>query len=294
MALGALGQEVEPGYLECLTAFAVSAQWEETANGRLPFFDAKCSAPDKGICQALRTLGYRFEHRMDDAEPLAELRRLLANGPVIVGPLDMGLLVYNPSHGYAAGSDHYVVVYAVEEDLVRLHDPAGYPHAVISHADFLAAWRADRIAYKMGTYSMWGNFQRETAPTADEMFRTTDRQIAAHLQAERERYGTDAVGAGMLRQLAQQAAGELSPDLRGHLAYFALPVSARRCEDFARFYQSYDGERSAVKSAQARLYGQAVSQLMARDCAGLSRTFSSLADLEERFQALTLQANAAP
>jgi hypothetical protein len=294
MVLGAQGHQVEPGLLECLTAFGIGAQWEETPDGRLPFFDAKCSAPDKGVCQALRTLGYRFEHRTGDAEPLAELKRLLTHGPVIVGPVDMGLLVYNPAHTYAAGADHYVVVYALDEDRIHLHDPAGYPHAIMTYGDFMAAWRADRIAYKMGPYSMWGNLQREAEPTFDEMFRATDRQIAAQIREERERFDPTEVGAGMLRQFAEQAREGLSPEMRGHLAHFALPVSTRRCEDFARFYAPYDPERSAIKSAQARLYGQSVAQLMARNYAAFAQTFDELAGLEERFQALTLEANVAP
>lgn len=293
MALEAQGHRVEPGYLECLTAFAISAQWESTRNGRLPFFDAKCSTPAKGVSQALGTLGYSFVHRCDDGEPLAELNALLAHGPVIAGPLDMGMLVYNPNHAYVAGSDHYVLVYAVEEDVVCLHDPDGFPHAVISHADFLAAWKAESIGYRTGAYSMWGRLERQTEPTADELFRATDRQIAALLREERERFGPAEVGPGMLRQFADEAKAALSPPLRGHLAFFAFPVSTRRCEDFARFYAPYDPARSTIKREQSRCYGRAQAQLMAKDYAGLSRTLHNLADLEERFQALTLEANLA-
>jgi DNA-binding transcriptional MerR regulator len=293
MVLQARGHDVDPGYIECLTAFAISAQWIETPDGRMPFFDAPCSAPDQGVNLALRSLGYRYTHRCGAADgqtALSELRELLAHGPVIAGPVDMGLLGYNPNHTYGRGSDHYVVVYAVEPDRVWLHDPAGYPHAVMTPADFLAAWQAESITYKMGPYSMWGRLERVAEPTADELFQMTDRQIATQLRQERERFGVENVGPATIRQLAAQAADQLPPPVRGHLGYFAFPVSARRCEDFARFYAPYDGERSILKARQARCFGLAQSELMAKDYAGLSRTLFDLADLEAQFQELTLSA----
>ena len=291
MALGALGEAVDPGYVECMTAVAISAEWVQVPAGRLPFLSSPCTTPDRGINHTLEALGYSYLHQYGAADgrtALAQLRDFLAYDPVVVGPLDMGLLLYNPDYPYLTGADHYAVVYAVEDGWVRLHDPGGFPHAVMAEEDFLRAWKAETIAYKLGAYSLWGRFERRRHPTPDELFRATDARIAGQLRLEQERFPAGTTGPAVIRELAGQAGSGLDGGVRIHLARFAFPVSARRCEDFARFYAPYDAERSALKKAQAECLGEAQSRLLSGDGAGLSRTLHRLADLEEQFQALTL------
>ncbi|MEW8978385.1 MAG: hypothetical protein AB2385_08260 [Symbiobacterium sp.] len=151
MALGALGEAVDPGYVECMTAVAISAEWVQVPAGRLPFLSSPCTTPDRGINHTLEALGYSYLHQYGAADgrtALAQLRDFLAYDPVVVGPLDMGLLLYNPDYPYLTGADHYAVVYAVEDGWVRLHDPGGFPHAVMAEEDFLRGWKAETIAYK--------------------------------------------------------------------------------------------------------------------------------------------------
>ena len=45
----------------------------------------------------------------------------------MLGPLNMGHLTHIPWHGALAGSDHYLVAYAVDGGRAWLQDPAGFP-----------------------------------------------------------------------------------------------------------------------------------------------------------------------
>ena len=58
-----------------------------------------------------------------------------------------GLLRHQPDATGAIGADHYLMVVAVDGDLVRFHDPHGHPYATTPAGDFAAAWRADSIRY---------------------------------------------------------------------------------------------------------------------------------------------------
>lgn len=299
MALRAVGYTFDPGYIECLTGFAMGAHFEQSSDGPLPFFDAPASSPEKGVTQALMALGFSFEHysvaQESDpagAQSLRQLKSWLAHGPVIVGPVDMGLLLYNPNHPYLGGSDHYVLVYEVSDEEVLLHDPAGFPYVSMRTEAFVKAWQAESIGYRQGAYGMWGCIRRTATPSTEELFRMTDRRVAEQYRWKQSQAEAEKLGAGTFRALAAMDAGSLPPYLRNHLLYFAFPVSARRCEDFADFYAPYDAERSQMKREQARCYGRAQSVLMRGDLQEFGVILDQLALLEEAFEALTLSVNA--
>lgn len=295
MALRALGDRVDPGYIECLTAFALGAQLIETPDGLLPFFDAPCSSPEAGVSHALRTLGYTFEHHAvpqtsdpDGVQALSKLETWLAQGPVIVGPLDMGLLLYNPNYQYLGGSDHYALAYGLTEHEVLLHDPAGFPYVSLTREAFVKAWQAESIGYRKGAYGMWGCLRRIATPSTDELFATTDRRVAHQYRLQQAH---PEAGAGAFKALAAMVAKGTAPALRSHLLYFALPVSARRAADFADFYEPYDVERSRIKREQARCYGRAQTLLMRGEIEAFTAVLHQLADLEAAFEARTLEAH---
>lgn len=299
MALRALGHAVDPGYIECVTAFAMGAQLIQTPDGPLPFFDAPSSSPELGVSLALQTLGYTFEHHSvqqesdpEGAEALRQMAAWLAQGPVIVGPLDMGFLLYNPNHHYLGGADHYVLVYGLTETEVLLHDPAGFPYVSMTREAFVKAWQAESIDYRQGAYGMWGCLRRTATPSAEEIFAATDRQVAAQYRWKQGRPGAERLGAGTFEVLAQLAAEGPPPYLRGHLLHFALPVSARRCEDFADFYAQHDPERAQIKREQARCYGRAHSVLMRGDLPAFVAVLHQLAELEAAFEMQTLAVQA--
>jgi hypothetical protein len=142
-----LGEAAPPvGAVETLTASPFGFQ---LLGGELPLFDPYGWNPDLGLDQAIELLGYRCRgttHKTA-ADALAGLESALAAGPVLVGPVDMGLLAHQPGSDRAAGADHFVVALASGEGSIRFHDPQGHPHAVLPTEVFLDAWRAEQIGY---------------------------------------------------------------------------------------------------------------------------------------------------
>jgi len=134
------------GVVETLTASPFGFQ---LLGGELPLFDPYGWNPDLGLDQAIELLGYRCRRTTHEtaADALAGLESALAAGPVLVGPVDMGLLAHQPGSDRAAGADHFVVALASGEGSIRFHDPQGHPHAVLPTEIFLDAWHAEQIGY---------------------------------------------------------------------------------------------------------------------------------------------------
>lgn len=100
-----------PGFLECLSTMPFGNTY--LAGPQLFFFDGL--DPDRGLTCALQPLGVRcrLERGGDDETALGRLRAAVQHGPVLLGPLDMGYLTYQPNHPHLGGSDHFVVALAV-------------------------------------------------------------------------------------------------------------------------------------------------------------------------------------
>ncbi len=56
----------------------------------------------------------RLEQGGDEQRALERLRAAAQEGQVLIGPLDMGYLTYNPNYRFSSGADHFLVVLAVE------------------------------------------------------------------------------------------------------------------------------------------------------------------------------------
>lgn len=292
MLLTAAGAEYDPGTIESLTTVGIGAILFPTPAGPIPYFSGYL--PDLGVSLALRTLGYEFDYQYGNAEEdpdgqaaYARLRDLLQYGPVAVGPVDMGLLLYAPGHEHGVGVDHFIVVYDADDKDVSLHDPGGYPYVKMAVEAFLSAWRAERTEYGEA-YSMWGNLRRVRQPSPEALFRTTDEQLRERMSRQQEEPSEHPTGAAAIRQLAEQVRDGVPDYLHGHLVWFALPLGARRATDFARFCQPYDPERAAIKLEQARQFGAAHSAVMRKDHGGVVRALESVADCEERFAEMTV------
>ena len=108
MFLATVGETVPPGTVEVLTGVGLGAFLVGPPG--LLFFSGLAMPPDIGVSQSLRLLGFDFTESAstDPAScPFDDLRRMLRTAPVLIGPLDIGLLTYNGS-SRATGSDHYV------------------------------------------------------------------------------------------------------------------------------------------------------------------------------------------
>lgn len=181
MALDAYGYDFKAEFLEAIMVMGNGASIiKEDDQHPLVFFDN--GMPDLSISHSLKILGFDYEdfYLKDGAEVnLEEIKRkletFLSNGPVVLGPLDMGHLTYNPNHTILYGVDHFVTVYGSDDQYLYLHDPAGFACMKIAFNDIIEAWKAEAIDYKRGAYSMWGNFKRLKTPSQTEIYRETAR-----------------------------------------------------------------------------------------------------------------------
>jgi hypothetical protein len=285
------GTVPEPGFLECLTGMPFGKTYIPARRTLWPSAPGFSPEQGGGLDAAIATLGWSCEAWYasgtaadaagGDAAPeaLARLREGLRRGPALLGPVDFGCLSYSPHAAHMAGADHYVVALTLEGDHLLLHDPAGAPYAVLPVADLLGAWRAERIGYKRGAYTLRTGFrQAEPVPRR--------RMIEQTLPLARRNAGADpggptTYGGGeALARLASDLRGDVSERMVAHLLGFSFPTAARRTVDAACFLA--EGGRSgaaALLDRQARLWGRvnaAAAQHRWEDAAGLVGEIAAL------------------
>lgn len=225
----------------------------------LPFFDPYGWDPEKGFDGALAALGWTSTVAKggDAEEALARLRAALKDGPVWIGPVEMGHLRHQPGMRGPINADHYVVVLDVDDERVLMHDPQGYPYACLPLADFMAAWRAKTIDY--GTpYTMRTGFSRIAEVSEVGAIRASIPAAIMWLSMQGDRQ----VPAGTIGNqiavevLAQRIEKDCDKELRSHLVHFAVRVGARRAADAATCLAraGYD-EAAQIAAEQARLIG---------------------------------------
>jgi hypothetical protein len=233
----------------------------ELLAGRLPFFDPYGWDPDRGLDDAIALLGWTCQRQSaaDDEQALAMLRDAVKVDPILVGPVEVGLLRHQPEMTGPIGSDHFVCVLEADDTLIRFHDPQGFPYATMPTREFLAAWRAATIIpYKAAPYTMRSDFRRVRNVTAEAALRAALPGAVAWLRGRDDLAvppGTIG-GAVAARRLAHLVEGGLDADVRGHLAYFAIRVGARRLTDAATALADLGHDQAAAVAArQARLVG---------------------------------------
>lgn len=110
----------------------------QLVGGTLPFFDPYGWTPEAGFDGALEAMGWisASENGGTPQEALDRLKAALAEGPVWVGPVEMGWLRHQPGKDGPMAADHYIVVLAVENGRVKMHDPEGTPLRVLATRRF--------------------------------------------------------------------------------------------------------------------------------------------------------------
>ncbi|MFH8612193.1 hypothetical protein ACH4D5_32395 [Streptomyces sp. NPDC018029] len=276
-----------PAVIEVLTGSPFGFQ---LSADRLPLFDPYGWDPDLGLDAAVSLLGLRCERTAGGtAEEAGErLRAAAARGPVLVGPVDMGLLLHQPGTPTGEdGADHYVVVLEADDGTVLFHDPHGHPYATLPVADFLAAWEAKTIDYTDAPYVMRTGFVRERQVTPEEALR---RSLP---DARRWLAGRDDLpvppgtlgGAAGLAALAARADGGLDAATRGFMAHFAVRLGARRVADAAHCLTSLGlAAAAAVATEQSRLIASLQHPLVTGDDPTLADRLRRLAPTYERLR----------
>ncbi len=248
----------DPAVIEVLTGSPFGFQ---LIDGTLPLFDPFGWDPEAGLDTAIELLGHECVRSDgdDSDEAVDRLREAAARGPVVVGPVDMGLLLYQPGSGTANGADHYVAVEAVEGDTVVFHDPHGYPYATLPVGAFLEAWRAEEISYVDRPFVLRTEFERRREVSAEDALRASLPKSLAWLSGRGDVEmppGSLGNGAGLERLAEQVASGELDPDIRQMMENFAVRTGARRLADVAVCLAGIGHSRPAgILAEQARILG---------------------------------------
>lgn len=285
MALDSFGFDVRPEHLEALMVMGNGASiMKDDPRHPLVFFDN--GEPDVSISNCLRILGFTWEDffvegpAVDLTEVRDRLAGMLEHGPVVAGPLDMGLLTYNPNYRELGGVDHFVCILGLDDGRVRLHDPAGFPCMSMEFQDFAKAWEARAISYRRGSFSMWGAFTRVREPTEEEVYREVSSIMRKRYEAGEQgvihAYARAIGSNGMSRQ--QQAIHQ----------YFSFRLAAARSLYAARFLADHDPERAQLKERIASLFGQAHLHNLTEDNLALADTLGRIAELDERFRELCI------
>jgi hypothetical protein len=280
---GASAETLPPtGFLECLTTMPFGYTYLKDAE--LFFFSGP--NPDLGLTRAIETLGWtcKLERGGDEEEALARLQAAVQHGPVLIGPLNMGYLTYNPTHTYLLGSDHYIVVLNMEEDHVLVHDPKGFPSVALPVENLLKAWRAEGmdLVYTDEPYTMRTAFRPGEARSRQQMVERTLPHISANLRQELWQPGMPA-GVTALRMLAQTFHTEVSEKLAVHIFYFALPLGLRHKVDAQLFLREGNQfEAADLIEEQSRLLGKAQYAGVQHSWAEVATLIEQVATLEER------------
>ncbi|KXT99596.1 hypothetical protein SORDD30_00553 [Streptococcus oralis] len=284
MALDSYGYDFKADFLEAIMVMGNGASIvKEDEQHPLVFFDN--GMPDLSISHSLKILGFDYDDfylkdrvKVDLEEVKRKLETFLSNGPVVLGPLDMGHLTYNPNHTILYGVDHFVTVYDIDNQYLYLHDPAGFACMKVAFYDILEAWKADAIDYKRGAYSMWGNFKKVKSPSQTEIYQETARIMKnRYLNCQN----------GVLECYAKAVAENgLNTEQKQLHQYFSFKLAAVRNLYLSKFLKVHDPEGARLKEELATLFGQAHLSCLKEDYQELSRLLCQIAEVDGLFKDL--------
>jgi hypothetical protein len=286
MILGA--DSPPPSAIEVLTGSPFGAQLVE---GGLPHFDPLGWDPDLGLDHAIEALGWTCRRTSggDAAEAIGRLRQASRSGPVLVGPVDVGLLVHQPwSAGEANGNDHWVVVLDVDDASVLFHDPDGFPYATLPSDAFAAAWNS-RLVECAGPFTMRSDFRRRSQVDVRSALRSSlpaARRWLADGRHDTLPAGNSAWGgAAAVERLAADVLAGLDDRTRGHLTGFAVRVGTRRLSDASLWLAELGlGDAAEIAGLQARLLGGVQHPLVADDVHAAAAALRRLAGTYEQLR----------
>lgn len=286
MALDSYGFEYRPEFLEAIMVMGngASVVYEDEKHP-LVFFDN--GLPDQSISHCLNILGFEYDdYFLEESGKISpnfvkeQLRKLLVFGSVVVGPLDMGYLTYNPNHVNLYGVDHFVLVYDLTDDDIHFHDPAGFACIKMGFAEFLKAWKAERIEYKRGSYSMWGNFRKLRFPTDEEIYHETSL-----IMKKQYELGQEGVISNYAKVVAENGLNDEQKKLH---QYFSFKLASIRSLYLSKFLEKHDLKRSKIKENLAVLFGQAHISSVREDYKELAKTLEKIARLDTEFRELCI------
>lgn len=275
----------DPSAIEVLTGSPFGV-W--LLDGVLPFLDPPGWDPGIGLEAAIDLLGWtcQLSSGGSAAEAIDRLATASAVGPVLVGPVEFGLLLHHPGAGTAIGSDHFLVVTGVEHETVRFHDPHGHLHATLLTSDFAAAWRAETVDYHPEPYTMRTGFRAISEIDLATALRRSLPAALRWLSTEEPATSRTLARAAACQHLADLVAAGLEPWQRDHLGYFAIRVGARRLAGAATWLTEIGAITAAeIADHQAQLVGALQHPLVTDNRVAMTEILRRLAPTYEQLRA---------
>ena len=290
MLLESAEESIEPRLIEVLSGVGLGACWIPESQTLFLSGSGWMSVPDAGVSRSFGLLGFEVveEAEPDDAPmPLEELNLQLREGPVMLGPLDLGELSYHPNARGANGVDHFVLALHLEGDEIVVHDPAGYPAMPIDVEALDRAWRAELIEYRRGAYRRWHSPARVEDPSPGQIAEAAIQSFAEAYRDSRNMDGPNLVGGPeALEALVAAIRGrELRDSGLEHLRRFALPLGVRRALDYSWYLRELNPELADLKERQAWHLARAHAAAVRCEWDPLADHLMHLADVEREFEA---------
>lgn len=292
MLLSSIGEQINPSLIEVLGGVGIGAYVLSDSN---MVFLSNCSGlPDRGISRALTALGFKFDEKALDSNsyfPIQELKALIDKSPVLLGPVDMGYLKYDPSSEHHFGVDHFIVAYDYNENEVCVHDPAEFPNVWINYENLKDAWSADNIGYKRGHYRYWTNPVRISNPSEEDLYLTAISTLK-EIYLDGKKYAepkNKLIDEEAILFLANNIKEQkLKKEDYSLLTGFILPVGAKRSNDFYSFFHKFNPELAEIKLSQSKLLGKMHSLIVSEEYKACVDLLKEYTQYESRFKKLIL------
>lgn len=288
MLLSSINEHIPPEVIEVLTGTGLSATMRK--KDEKLYFNNQTLEPDLGLQSALALLGIKTISKAQNDKksfPLKELKELLTNSKVVLGPLNMGYLTYQPNYKYLMGVDHYILAIGFERENIIVHDPAEFPYSLLPLDDLRNAWMPNgSSSYKKGYYRYLANPKRIEKLSENEIYekalkRFQEIYTKGIANTDKNIYirGKEAI-----KFLADKVKHGIEKKELGHYIYFAFALGAKRANDFSLFFRNHNAKLFNNKEEQAKLLGFAHSYAVKKDWQELSQILLKLANKEEEFE----------
>lgn len=294
MLLSSIGENIPPSTIEVLCGIGLSACW--SVKSKLIFFNF--ALPNEELSRAFKILGFECKERIVSKKnnpPINELRNDLKNSPVVIGPLDMGYLTYNPTYPFLGGADHYVLIYGYDDKNIYLHDPEKFPCVSLSFKKLELSWKSKKILYGLENYQYWTAPKRVSKPSRNQIYKQTMKDFASiyrncRIKLDKNEWIT---GGKAILVCADRLRRRIATvEEINNLIFFSFPLGAKRALDFASFFDYRDKDLVELKREQARLFGECQSLLMLKKWIVLANQLKKLAYTEERIETLIMEKDA--
>lgn len=286
MLLSSIGESVSPAYLAAISGCGLGAFFDQRSNWLYFNF----ALPNEELTYTLRKLGFAIKEVLvpkTEIMPLEELRSDVKKSPVIIGPVNMGFLRYNPNYKFLSGSDHFILAYEPNDKGLFIHDPAGYPFVFVTWDDFTKCWESQHIPYGNKEYRYWTQPRRESNPTARQIYKQTIKDFQS-IYTNCDRITTEnnwITGSAAINKCMERVKGkENKYDELEILEYFSLPLAARMSVDLSKYFEPYNSSLSLIKIDEAKQFGLAQTYAMKNNRRAFCNALTTISKLETDFR----------